>query len=78
MHREVSPFNSKKEVLLFDRKAGGQGKSSTFPYNGQEFKAVFIQGRWAPCFGPPQGTALGNDRRKIPLNFLTGEYRGNM
>lgn len=38
-----TPFEPPKEVILFDRKAAGQGKSSTFPYNGQ-FKAVFFQG----------------------------------
>lgn len=67
-----------QKVVLFDRKAGGQGKSSMFPCNGQGFKALFVQGRWATCFGTPQGTALGNDVIKIPLNFFTDAHRGNM
>lgn len=78
MYREVSPFEPPKKVVLFDRKAGGQGKSSMFHCKGQGFKALFVQGRWATCFGTPQGTDLGNDVIKIPLNFFTDAHRGNM
>lgn len=74
----MSPLEPKKEGVLFDRKAEGQGKSSMFPYNGQGLKAVFIQGRSAPCFGPAQGTAPGNDIIEIPLHFFTNAQRDNM
>lgn len=77
--RSVTIWTPKKKWYYLTERQEDRGKLPCFlPMGLKGFKAVFIQGRWAPCFGPPQGTAPGNDKIKIPLHSFTHAHRGNM